>query len=128
MAIGLLDRDNRVVQLDQVFLLDIEQLLANLFSFLFGRKCNFYEIGHLASLHADSERVDSSKVVSCRCRKPIASSAISSPSRGPRSSRRPNPNQDPSPNRVPNPTKRLANPSPSPSRGPTSHRGSRSHG
>ena len=50
MAIGLLDRDNRVAQLDQVLLLHIEQLLANLLGLFFGRKGDFHEIGHLCLL------------------------------------------------------------------------------
>src|ERR1700731_366248 len=52
MAIGLLPRDHRITQLDQVLLLHIEQLLANLLVFFFGRKCDFHEIGHLCLLHA----------------------------------------------------------------------------
>jgi hypothetical protein len=52
MAIGLLDSNHRITQLDQVFLLHIEQLLAKPFGFFFGRKCNFHEISHLRLLQA----------------------------------------------------------------------------
>ncbi len=47
MAARLPHRDNRIAQLDQLLLLHVKELLADLFRFFFGRKRNFDEIGHL---------------------------------------------------------------------------------
>jgi hypothetical protein len=47
MATLLLHRDNRIAQLDQVLLLHVDQLLTHLLGFLFRRKRDFHEIGHL---------------------------------------------------------------------------------
>jgi hypothetical protein len=57
MAIGLLYRDDRVAQLDQVLLLHIEQLLTNFLGLLFRRKCDFYKIGHFSLPHAVAEPI-----------------------------------------------------------------------
>jgi hypothetical protein len=51
-AIGLLHRDHRITQLDQILVLHTEQLLANLLGFFFGRKCDFHEVCHWCLLQA----------------------------------------------------------------------------
>src|SRR6516165_10917223 len=112
MAIRLLDRDNRVAQLDQVLLLHVEQLLANLLGFLLGRKRDFYEIGHLRSLHAVLEPEDKSKSVYRRSGEQGRPSARPSPSQEPKPSLRPDPSRDPTPAGTP------PQPGPQPSGGP----------
>jgi hypothetical protein len=47
MAIGLLDRNDCVAQFDQVLLLHVEQLLANLLGLFLGWKGDFYKISHM---------------------------------------------------------------------------------
>ena len=51
VAVGLLDRDDRITQLDQVFLLQIQQLLADLLGLFLRRKRDLHEISHLHPLH-----------------------------------------------------------------------------
>jgi hypothetical protein len=98
-------------QLDQIFLLHIEQLPANLLGFLLGRKRDYDEIRHLSHLRTASEF--NVKLINVRlnpdrrCMEYWASpSARPIPTPEPKPSRNPKPSQDPSP------TSQLANPSP----------------
>src|SRR5215831_12178786 len=125
MAVGLFHRDDRVTQLDQVLLLHVEQLLPNFLGLLFGRKRDFYEIGHC--------------LYPMLLRNRLRLSARPSPNPGPTPNQDPNPSPDPSPTRrraspSPNPTSQPAGPSPSrlasPNRGPANpnrRRASRHH-
>ena len=45
-AVGILYGDDRVAELDQIFLLHGEELLPNLLGLFFGRKCNHEKIIH----------------------------------------------------------------------------------
>src|SRR5262245_58424368 len=117
MAIGLLDCDHRVAQLDQVFLLHIEQLPANLLGFLLGRKRDFHEIGHLCHLPAVS-KFDAT--LNKRSARPGRFAAIRGVGQilapDPAPPRSPNPASSPTPTGTPAPP--ASRPTPAPARTP----------